>query len=133
MKKALSVLAGIASGFVVVFAIEAVSHTIWPPPTGVDVTNPEDLAQIMDSIPTAAIVAVLIAWILGALVGGFVAKKVDNSEGSLPSIITGLLLMCAGIGTMIMIPHPAWMWILGIAAPIPSALFGAKLAGTKRT
>ena len=131
MRPILATLAGILSGGVTVSIVESLGHLIWPPPPGTDLSNPEALAAIMDTIPTAALVAVLVAWIAGAFVGGWVAKKIDVGQGIRPSLVTGSVLMLFGVATMIYIPHPIWMWIFGIATPIPAALFGASLV--KRT
>ena len=128
MKRLLAIVAGVLSGGIAVALVESIGHMIWPPPEGIDITNPEDLAAIMDTIPTAAIAAVLVAWIMGALVGGFAAKKLDKSESNVSSLVTGVVLMTFGIATMIAIPHPIWMWILGVITPIPAALYGARLA-----
>lgn len=133
MNRLLAILAGVLSGGITVALVESAGHLIWPPPEGVDITNPEALAAIMDTIPTLAIAAVLVAWIIGAFVGGFVAKKVEKSDGRVASLVTGALLMSFGIMTMIAIPHPIWMWILGVLTPIPAALFGANMAGSKTT
>ena len=129
MKKALSVLAGVIAGGITVGIVESLGHLIWPPPEGTDLTNPEALAAIMDTIPTAAIAAVLVAWVCGAIVGGFTAGKIAKDPGYLPSIFAGAILMLLGVITMIAIPHPIWMWVLGIALPVPAAFYGGKLAG----
>lgn len=129
MKKIVPVLAGVISAVITVFLVEGISHSIWPPPEGIDISNPEDLAILMETIPLPAIVAVLVAWILGAFVGGLIARKVDNSPDNSSSLITGGIVVIFGILTMMTIPHPAWMWVFGILTPIPAALFGARLVG----
>jgi len=42
-------------------------------------------------------------------------------------MIVGALLMLAGIMNMIMIPHPTWLWVLGITVYLPAAYLGARL------
>jgi len=129
MKKALSVVAGVIAGGLTVFIVEAIGHVIWPPPEGVDLSDPESLATLMDIAPFGALVAVVVAWIVGAVAGGFVAGKISADPGYLPSILTGGVLMIFGVLTMMSFPHPIWMWVLGIVAPVPSAWYGGRLAG----
>jgi len=130
MKKILPVVAGVIAGGITVFIVESIGHLIWPPPEGIDITDPEGLAQLMDVIPIGALVFVVIAWIAGAIAGGFVAGKMAKDPSYLPGIITGAVLMVFGVMTMVSVPHPIWMWIFGIVAPVPSAWYGSKLAGT---
>ncbi len=129
MKKVVPIFAGVVTAIIIVFLVEGLGHTMWPPPEGLDITNREDLAVLMETIPTAAIAAVLVAWIVGAFAGGFVARKLDSSPDSTSSLITGGVVMIFGVLTMMTVPHPIWMWIFGVLTPIPAAMFGAKLAG----
>ncbi len=129
MKKILPVVAGVIAGGITVFIVESIGHLIWPPPEGIDITDPEGLAQLMEVIPTGALVFVVIAWISGALSGGFVAGKLAKDPSFLPGILTGAILMVFGVITMATVPHPIWMWIFGIVVPVPSAWYGSKLAG----
>jgi hypothetical protein len=133
MKKALSIVAGVIAGGITVGIVESLGHLIWPPPAGTDITNPEELAAIMHTIPTAALIAVLVAWACGAWVGGLTTGIISKDPSHLPSILTGAVLMTLGIITMITIPHPIWMWILGIALPIPAAFYGAKVVSRLAT
>ena len=129
MKKVLPIVAGFLAGAVTVFIVESIGHTIWPPPEGIDLSDPESLAILMESVPFGAMAFVVLGWILGALSGGFTAGRIAKDPGYLPSILVGALLMVVGIVTMFMIPHPAWMWIMGVMVPVPSAWFGGKMAG----
>jgi len=45
-RDALAVLAGVIAGGVVVGAVESVGHLIWPPPPGLDVSDPATLVMI---------------------------------------------------------------------------------------
>ena len=54
MRAAFAGIAGVIAGIVIVFGAEAVGHMIFPPPEGVDLSDPEQLAAIMDQIPLGA-------------------------------------------------------------------------------
>ncbi|MDA0683133.1 MAG: hypothetical protein O2797_03910 [Bacteroidetes bacterium] len=131
MKRLLSIIAGVVVGGIVVGIVESVGHLIWPPPPGLDITNPDDLARLMESIPAGALVFVVLGWTLGAIAGGFTAGKISEDPTYLPSIFAGGILMTLGIVTLFMIPHPVWMWIMGIVLPVPCAWWGGRWAGVK--
>ena len=129
MNKALSILAGVIAGGITVFIVESIGHLIWPPPAGVDMTDPDQLATIMDTIPFAAKAAVVVAWGCGSFVGGFVASKISKDPGNVASLLTGGVLLLFGVMTMFAFPHPIWMMVAGVLLPIPCAYAGAQIAG----
>lgn len=127
--KFLAVVAGIVIAFVIVFVFEAAGHGFWPPPPGVDVSNPEALKTLMPSIPVGAKVAVIVAWAAGAFAGGLVAARI--SKNARFAWIIGGVQLALGIVTMLSIPHPLAMWIAGVLVPMPAAMLGG-LLGTPR-
>lgn len=112
-------IAGVLTAGLTVFAVESVGHLIWPPPVGTDVTDPADLARIMDVMPVGAKVAVLVAWFIGALVGGAVAKAIAR-HGAGPGVVAGFIV-AGGIASFASIPHPWWMVLAGIVLPVLAA------------
>lgn len=121
----LGLVAGVIVAGIVVALVEGAGHMIWPPPEGLDPTNPEDAAQIMLVIPTAAKVAVVIAWFLGALAGAWVAIAI--SKNVLTGWMVGLLMIVGGIVTTQMFPHPLWMVISAVVLPLLGVLLAKEL------
>ena len=113
------IVAGIVIGAVVailcVAAIETIGHLAFPPPPATDLTDPAQVARIMATVPLAALAFVAAAWFIGALAGAWVANLV--ARRALAGWIVIALVLAAGIYTMATIPHPAWMWAMGIALP----------------
>ena len=128
MRKILGVIAGVVALGIVVWVVEAVSHTIWPMPTGVDPTDPKQLATVMDLVPLAAKVAVVVAWFLGALAGAWVGTKV--AQWPVAGWIVVAIGVCFGVMTLFMIPHPLWMQVAAVAAPLAGGWVATKLAGS---
>lgn len=126
MKTVVGVVAGVVVAFLCIFAIEAVSHLIFPPPPGTDFTDPAQVARLMEVMPTAALVMVVVAWFAGALAGGWVANVV--AKRALAGWIVALLVIAGGVATMVMIPHPAWMWGVGIALPLIAGWLAQRLS-----
>lgn len=80
-------------------------------------------------MPLPAFVAVLVAWALGAFVGGWVAAAVGTRTAA---IVAGRILMLAGLANLVAIPSPLWFWVIGLLVFVPCALLGSRLADRRR-
>jgi hypothetical protein len=127
MKIVLGVVAGIGVAFLCVLAVETIGHLAFPPPPGTDLSDPAQVARIMENVPAAALAFVAAAWFIGALAGSWVANLV--AKRALAGWIVVALVLAGGVLTMTAIPHPAWMWAMGIALPLIAGWLARKLAG----
>lgn len=116
---------------VVVGLTEAAGHLIFPPPPGIDVTNPADQARLMELVPLGAKIAVVFAWFLGALAGCSVATVIGRT--TLPGWIVAALLIAASLFTTQMFPHPLWMIVAAVALPIVAKLCADRLFAARLT
>ena len=124
----LGVLAGLATMFVVIMGIEYVGHMVYPPPPGLNPMVTEDLSAIMAVQPVAAKAFVVVAWVVGAFAGGWVAAKISRSYPRAAAVIVALMVVLGVVGMILQLPgHPRWMAALGLLLPIPAALLGARL------
>lgn len=119
----LGILAGAVVGVVVIGLVEGVGHMIFPPPRGVDLTDPAQLKSVMSQVPVQAKIAVLIAWLLGILAGASTANLVAGRRRWAGRAVA-LLLFAFAAWTMVSIPHPAWF----MAGAVVAALVAATLA-----
>src|SRR3546814_12913746 len=122
-------VAGGLTAFVLVWGIELIGHLIFPLPEDLDLRNPEVADQALGSIPLPAKLIVVFAWFTGALGGGYVASRIRGRWWS-PWLIASLVALSA-IGTIMMIPHPVWMQIAAVVAPLLGALAPPPLARTR--
>ena len=83
----------------------------------------------MARLPLGALIAVLVAWALGSVTGGWVAAKLAAEARVAHAMVVGVVLVVCGVATMLMIPHPVWFWVAGIVVPLACALLGARVAG----
>ena len=124
----LGVLAGLVAMFLVIMGIEYVGHVVYPPPPGLNPMVTEDLAAIMASQPAAAKAFVVLAWVVGAFIGGWVAARISRVYPRAAAVIVALLVVAGVVGMILQLPgHPRWMAALGLLLPIPAALLGARL------
>ncbi|MEM7459569.1 MAG: MauE/DoxX family redox-associated membrane protein [Pseudomonadota bacterium] len=108
MRSAFAGIAGVVVGIIIVFIAEAVGHMIFPPPEGVDLSDPDQLRAIMDEIPLGAKIAVLVAWGLGTFGGGVVGVALSGRKAWPATVVAIVMLAMAGL-TLYAIPHPLWM------------------------
>ena len=126
LRRLLGVILGLVAGAIIVALIEGLGHALWPPPAGTDLRDPEQLRALMGSLPIGSLIAVIVGWALGSFGGGWMAATI--SRDARMALVVSFVLLCMGVITMIQIPHPLWMWVLGVALPLPAAWLGARLA-----
>ena len=129
LKKLLGTIAGIFIAAIMVGLIESLGHVIFPPPAGVDLKDPETLSQIMHIIPVGAKIAVLVAWFLGAFMGGWVALLI--TKWNMSAWIVALFMLAGSLYSLITIPHPVWMAIAAVIIPFVAAVLAIRLASRK--
>ena len=126
------VLAGCVAGIAVIFAMEFISHAIYPLPEGMDPNNPEHLKLILANAPKGALMMVLLAGFLGGLAGGIVAAMFDKDNKTKRAIAVGIVLTILGIINLIMIPHPIWFMVTNVLVYIIGAYLGSLLIKPKK-
>lgn len=121
----LGVLVGLVVAWLVMSLCEFGSLALHRPPPGLDLRNPEALALHIASAPLSAMLLVLAGWVLGAFLGGWVAARIARHR-RVAALVIGALVVLGVVANNLMIPHPLWMTIVGIALPIPTAWFAAR-------
>lgn len=116
LRTILGIVAGVVVAFVVLMGLEMAGHAAMPPPAGLDPADPEDLKQMVASASTAAKAWVVFAWFAAAVAGGWVARRLSRASWA-GWVIAGLIVV-GGIANIMMIPHPLWMQIAAVAAPL---------------
>ena len=120
-----AILAGLVVAIITVLITESIGHMIYPPPAGLDISNPEHQAKLMESIPTGAKVAVVLAWFLGSLAGSATAIVIGRKV--LAGWIVALLIGAMGVWTTQMFPHPLWMVVGALFVPLIAVLVVKRL------
>ncbi len=126
-------LAGLAAMFVVILVVEFLGAQLFPPPPGVDMSDPGALAMLMAQMPMGALAFVVLAWVLGAFAGGWVAARIAVQHPRVAAVVVALAVVAGVVMMMLAFPHPMWMGVLGLVLPVPAALAGARLARPRAT
>jgi hypothetical protein len=132
LRSILAVSLGFLAGSCLIFVFEQLGMLVFPPPAGMDPSNMESVKAAMAKMPIGAFLSVLLAWCLGTFAAAWVAARVAGRSALVHGRVIGFLFLAAGVLNMLMIPHPVWFWVLGVAVFLPSAYLGAKVAENKQ-
>lgn len=119
-RTALGVVVGVLAGAVLTGVFESMGHAAFPPPEGVNLTDPAQLTTAMVRIPLGAKLSVLAAWFLGVLIGASVAILAAGRRRA-AGWITATILFAFAAWTVVTIPHPPWMAASFIVAELVAA------------
>lgn len=131
LRTILGVVLGVIVAVIVVGVVEGVGHTIFPPPPGVNLTDPAQLATVMDKIPFAAKIAVLLAWVLGTLAGASAGNVIAGRRAWAGRIVT-LVVLALSIFNMTTIPHPVWFMIAAVIGMLAAGAVADRAFGKPR-
>lgn len=128
LRNALAVLAGLVVGSVANMGLIAAGNLAIPLPEGVDVNDPESLAQSMHLFEPRHFVAPFVAHALGTLAGAWLAFRIAATRKALVAYVIGVLFLCGGVAASFMIPAPAWFIALDlIVAYVPMAWLATRI------
>lgn len=116
-----AVIAGVFAMMIVITGLEALDVRLYPPPPGLDVHDTAQLARAVAAMPLMAKQLVVLGWLLGAFVGGFVAARIAQQRRLFAALIVGALVCAGTISNAMAIPHPLWMTLMGSVLPLPLA------------
>jgi len=108
VRMAMAGVAGVASAFLVIAAIELVAHAVYAPSVMPDVSTPEAMAAYIASMPLGAFLFVLAAYVAGTVVGGFVGIVIARRHAMRFACLAGGLIVLASIANFVAIPHRTW-------------------------
>lgn len=112
----LGTMAGVVLALLAIMTLETVSHQIFPLPPGADISDPETLKTLVGRMPLAAQAFVVAGWAIGAALGGVVANLIARQPW--PALVVGGAIAASVVLNMTMLPHPLWMQVAGVLAPL---------------
>ncbi len=116
IKKIAAAAIGIIVAGGIVFAVESLGHTVYPLPPDLDMSDPVQFGNYVESLPMGAFLFVAGAWVLGTLGGGLLACFIAGEKPRVYAAIVGVFVVAATISNLIMIPHPLWFSISSLIA-----------------
>jgi hypothetical protein len=131
VRSVLAVIAGFVLSCLVMMLVESVNGKVFYPGLAKQaegVTDREEIRKIFAAAPLGALVVVLCGWVMGSLLGGLAATWLGRQPLYRHALIIGVLVSLGAVANNLMLPPPAWFWIVGLILPIPSACLGGRLA-----
>jgi hypothetical protein len=125
LRRLVAVILGIIAGAIIVSLIEGLGRALWPAPKGFNYRDPEALRAFMRTMPIGASLSVVAAWVLGAFGGAWMAATISRSWRE--ALVVGFFILCMVVITLVQIPHPLWMSVLGVLLPMPAAWLASRL------
>lgn len=132
LRRILAVLAGLFTAMLVVILIETLSRRVYPPPPGIDLTDPAQLEAFFQGLSPGALGMILAAWTLGTLAGALVACRIGPDRPLIFASIIGAIMLVATMVNLAAIPHSDGFGIAAIALVTGAALLASRLSSTPR-
>ena len=124
LRKLGAVLLGAIVGYVIVSVIEMANLMFFKPPAGLSFQDPEAMKAWVASLPESAFILVVVAWLVGAAVGVWIATRVGRSR--VTGLIVGMLMIGATVSNFFRFPHPIWAIVAAIVGLLAAIWFGLR-------
>jgi hypothetical protein len=132
LRRILGVILGLVVGLLVIFTVEGVGHTLFPPDAGVNLTDPREMAQVMAHVSSQAKVMILLAWTLGLMSATATADLIAGRR-PLAGRIVGALLLALAAWTAATTHYPVWLTVGALAGGLVGAVLAERAFGRPRS
>lgn len=120
----LGVLAGLASAFTLILAVEAASAVVHPTPPDFTGTK-EEMCEHVARYPQWVLAAVVIAWTTIGFVAAWIAARIGDGRAGLA---VGAFLYAALAANVAMLPYPMWFKLVMLMCFPPACWWGMRTA-----
>ncbi|MDH3373783.1 MAG: hypothetical protein OER22_14215 [Gammaproteobacteria bacterium] len=128
IRNAAGIIAGLITAFALIWLIEKVGHTIYPPPPDLDFSDPDAIRPYIATLPIIALLFPMFAWFIGTFAGSLVGSLIGTAKPLLFCTVVGGIVLAATIANLIVIPHPLWFSIISVLGIVASAWLALQIA-----
>ena len=132
-RDAAAAIAGLVVTFALIAGIEFIGHNLYPPPEGLDFTDPDAMRPYIASLPIPALLFPMFAYFIGTFCGTLLACIIGTAKPVVFALIVGVLVLAGTIANLIWIPHPLWFTIFAVIGIIGSAWLATVIATSGRS
>lgn len=122
----ISVVVGLVSAIVFFVIAETINSYLHPAPKTLNYNDSIAVKTYYENQPLSLWLFVLVGWIIGSVLCGFLIKLVSKNDNKKLPIIAGSILTLSAVANFFTLPHPTWFIIVGLIVFIPSTLLGHK-------
>lgn len=127
----ISVIVGLVSAIAVFLIAESISSVLHPAPQNLDYNDSIAIRTFYENQPLSLWLLVLMGWLIGSALCGFLIKITSKTENKKLPMIAGCILTLSAIANFFSLPHPTWFIIVGLIIFIPSTILGYNLYKVK--
>ena len=124
----ISVVVGLVSAIVVFVIAETINSSLHPAPQTLDHNDTIAVQAFYENQPLTLWLLVLVGWIIGSVLCGFLIKLISKNDNEKLPIIAGIILTLSAIANFFSLPHPTWFIIISLFAFLPFVLIGYKIS-----
>ena len=124
----ISVVVGLVSAIVVFVIAETINSSLHPAPQTLDYNDTIAVQAFYENQPLTLWLLVLLGWIIGSALCGFLIKLISKNENKKLPTIAGIILTLSAIANFFSLPHPTWFIIISLFAFLPFVLIGYKIS-----
>jgi hypothetical protein len=111
---------------VMISVLQGLGQQFFPPPAGMDPSDPEAFAAAFATMPVMALVTVLLSYALGTFAGAWIATGIGGR--AFYAFLVGGVMTLAGMEKLFSSPQPLWFTIASALVFLPSAWFASRVA-----
>jgi hypothetical protein len=130
LRSVLAIVVGFIAATAIMMLTETANGRVFYPDlakAAEGVTDREVVRQLLAAAPVGAPLVVLAGWVLGTVIGGFVAAKIASRAPAGHAIAIGVIIALAGVANNLMLPPPVWFWVAGLLAPLAAGALTARM------
>jgi len=123
-----AIIAGVGTAFLTVMLIDSLNHMIFPPPAGLDFSDPAAIEPYLATLPIGAFLLILASSAVAAFAGTMVASRIGTIRPFYCAVVIGGIVLAATVANFIAIPHPLWLSVATLLGIVASAWLAMRLA-----
>ncbi len=128
IRNAAAFVIGIVIAFLTVKLFDMLGHLVFPPPAGLDFSDPSAVKPYLATLPIGAFLFILASSVIAAFAGTLAACHIGTIRPLNCAIVVGGMVLAATVANFIAIPHPLWLSIGTLIGIVASAWFAVRLA-----
>lgn len=124
----ISVVVGLFSAIIIFVIAETINSALHPAPQNLDYNDSIAVKTFYENQPLTLWFLVLVGWIIGSVLCGFLIRLISKNDNEKLPIIAGIILTLSAIANFFSLPHPTWFIIISLFAFLPFVLIGYKIS-----
>ncbi len=128
MRKVVAIVVGVVVSFVLIGAIDNLGHRVYPLTGMPAVADRAAMREYIAAMAPGAKAFAVAAWLVAGFFGPFLAARLARGPGVVAPVVVACVVLAAVVANLVMLPHPPWMNVVGVAGVPLLAWLATRLA-----